>query len=351
MVVAFIELFIWFYIVHGQLHLSMIVFNYQSYKIQIIEEIEMIKEIKTVHIIGLGAVGATYGSCMYNYDKSCIRVIIGNERLERYKKGIVINRKRYFFDLHVPKPGDTKAELVIIAVKGHHLKETIDTILPIVGHDTIILSLLNGITSEDILSQSFGRDKVLHGFTIGIDALRENNEVIFRNAGNIVFGEHYPEARGKSTLVSNFFAKANISFTISNDIYKELWRKFILNVGINQTSAILRAPYGIYQACKDAQELMALVCKEVIPLAEREGIFLSNECIAEYINIIKALTPTGKTSMLQDLEAGRKTEVESFALVVINLGKKYGIPTPLNEMLYRIIRIFEQNNSLYKHSE
>lgn len=302
----------------------------------------MLNEIKTIHIIGLGAVGATYGSILNDYDSNCVKVIIDDKRLSKYKSGIVINGKRYFYDLQVPKVADSKAELIIISVKGLNLQEAINTITPLVGSDTIILSLLNGITSEDILSETFGRDKVLHGFSVGIDALRENGEVKFSTMGKIVFGEYYPEVKGKAALVAEIFSKAGINYSVPDDIRKEMWWKFMLNVGINQTSAILRAPYGVYATSSDAQKLLAIACREVIPLAEKEGISLSEADIDKYIKIIQTLSPSGKTSMLQDIEAGRKTEVESFALAVINLGKKHNIPTPVNEMLYLMLRVLEE---------
>lgn len=302
----------------------------------------MFKQIKTVHLIGLGALGAIYASIIHQHDKDCIKIILDEERMERYREGTVINGKRYFFDLTVPKPGDKPAELILVAVKGHHLKEAIDLISSMVGEDTIILSLLNGITSEDDLSRVFGREKVLHGFCVGTDSTRENNEVIFHNAGKIVFGEHYPEAKGKAGPVADFFTRTGVPFSVSDDILKRMWWKFMMNVGVNQTSAILRAPYGVYQTIREARELMASASREVIPLAEKEGIHLSEADIDEYMNHFYDLSPSGKTSMLQDIEAGRKTEVESFALTVVNLGKKHGIPAPVNEMLYRMIRVLEQ---------
>jgi 2-dehydropantoate 2-reductase len=302
----------------------------------------MQKQIKTAHIIGLGAVGATYGSILHNYDKNCAKIIVDANRFPKYQEGIVINQKRYYFDLLVPGEVNQKADLIIIAVKGLDLHRAIDTIAPLVGSDTIILSLLNGITSEDTLSRVFGRDKVLHSFCVALDSVRENDEVNFSNSGRIVFGEYYPEVKGKAALVAELFSKAGISYSIPDNILKEMWWKFMLNVGINQTSAILRAPYGVYNSIPEAQKLLVSVCREVIPLAEKEGVNLSEADIEEYIRIIKGLSPSGKTSMMQDIEAGRKTEVESFALEVINLGKKHNIPTPLNEMLYLMIRVLEQ---------
>jgi 2-dehydropantoate 2-reductase len=302
------------------------------------------KSIKTVHLIGLGAIGATYGSKLYQMDKHCFKVILNEERIDLYKQGTFINGEKYDFDLMVPKEGCPKAEFILVSVKGYNLTEAIKSITPLVGHDTIILSLLNGITSEDDLSSAFGRDKVLHGFCVGTDSLREHGRISFKNAGRIVFGEYYPEAAGKAAPVAELFSRAGISFTIPKDIRREMWWKFMMNVGINQISAVLRAPYGMFQKVPEARELLFAASGEVLPLAQKEGISLSEADISEYLEIIKTLVPESKTSMLQDIEAGRKTEVESFALTVVNLGKKYSIPTPVNEMLFRMIRVLEARN-------
>lgn len=300
-----------------------------------------VSSISTVHLIGLGAVGSAYASLLYNMDKHCIKVVLDEDRLSRYQQGTRINGTRYYFDLTVPKAGDQQAELIIIAVKGHHLRRAIEIITPLVGENTIILSLLNGITSEDDLSQVFGREKVLHGFVVGTDAGRDNGEVHFTTPGKIVFGEYYPEVSGKSAPVAELFSKAGVAYTLAQDIRKEMWWKFMMNVGVNQTSAVLRATYGDYQNIPEARELMASACREVLHLAHKEGINLSESDIDEYLRIFSTLSPQGKTSMLQDVEAGRKTEVESFALAVMNLGKKHGIPTPVNQTLYYMIRVIE----------
>lgn len=301
----------------------------------------MMSEIKTIHLIGLGAVGSTYASLFYKMNQDCIKIVVDPGRLDQYNKGILINGKKYCFDCIVPDSNSPEAEFILIAVKGHHLKNTIETIKPLVGKNTIILSLLNGITSENELSSVFGRENVLHGFCVGLDSTRENGEVRFSTHGKIVFGEHYPEAKGKAAAVANLFSGAGINHEIPNDILREMWWKFMMNVGINQTSAVLGAPYGVYQTIPEARELFASASREVLPLAQKEGINLNESDISEYFEIINTLSPSGKTSMLQDVEARRKTEVESFALAVINLGKKHGIATPVNEMLYRIIRVME----------
>ena len=115
----------------------------------------------------------------------------------------------------------------------------------------------------------------------------------------------------------------------------------MINVGINQASAVLGAPYGVFQSSPDAMALMRMLMEEVIALAQITGIDLSAEDLDEWCRILAGLSPGGKTSMLQDMEAGRKTEVEIFAGKVVSLGLRHHVPTPVNAAVLRIIKVLE----------
>jgi 2-dehydropantoate 2-reductase len=142
--------------------------------------------------------------------------------------------------------------------------------------------------------------------------------------------------------LQGFFDKAGIVSEIPRDMIRTLWWKFMINVGINQASAVLHAPYGVFQSFPEARELMESAMGEVIVLAGALKISLSIKDIEGWQAFLSSLAPTGKTSMLQDVEAGRKTEVEVFAGKVISLGKACHTPTPVNETLYRILKVMER---------
>ena len=116
----------------------------------------------------------------------------------------------------------------------------------------------------------------------------------------------------------------------------------MVNVGINQASAAMRAPYGVFQSSPDAQALTETLMREVLVLAQRLGVNLGEQDLDQWYAVLKTLSPEGKTSMLQDIEAGRKTEVEVFAGKVVELGKSYSISTPVNQTLLHIVRVLEQ---------
>ncbi|HPS85709.1 MAG TPA: ketopantoate reductase family protein [Spirochaetota bacterium] len=303
------------------------------------------KKISKIYISGLGAIGGAYGSRIFDTDPECITVIADSERITRYtKNGITINGKLYPFKYVTPEDGGDKADLILIAVKHHQLGQSIRDIEKYTGEDTVILSLLNGIVSEELVGRKYGMDKILHSFAVGTDAVREGTDIRFRNIGKIVFGTNDESRKEKVQAVKEFFERTGIPYDIPEDIIRELWWKFMLNVGINQVSAVLKAGYGIFQRVDDARELMVMASLEVVALAEKAGISLSKEDISKYIAVINTLSPEGKTSMLQDIEAGRKTEVEIFSGTVIEMGKKYGVETPVNDILFRMIRTLEQMN-------
>lgn len=301
------------------------------------------KVIKKAYLSGLGAIGSLYASKIFEVDPHHVAVIADQTRIERYQKDTVtVNGKIYPFEYVLPTGPDEPADLILIAVKQHHLRESIEAIRRFVGAETIILSLLNGITSESILGEVFGSDKLLYAFVVGTDATRQGTTTKYSNTGKIVFGEKNNRILSpRVQAVIEFFDRYHIAYQVPEDMERELWWKFMLNVGINQTSAILQANYGVFQRGEEAQWLMASACREVIQIAEQKGINLTESDIDRAIQIIKTLAPEGKTSMCQDVEAGRKTEVEIFAGTVIELGQKHGIPTPVNEVLWRMLKTIE----------
>ncbi len=306
------------------------------------------QNIQKVYIIGVGAIGGAYGSRIMENCPETLRVISGGARFDNYvENGVYVNGQKVPFTYQ--RPGETvgNADLILIAVKNHHLDQTIEDMRSLVGRDTIILSLLNGITSEDKIGAVFGMDKMLYSFCVGTDAVRDNTNIRFTNIGRIVFGDRAASASSaKVHAVSTYFDRAKLPYTVPDDIIRELWWKFMLNVGINQVSAILRAPYGSFAKEGFARDLMTDASREVIEIAKKAGIGLTENDIQKYIRVISALSPDGKTSMYQDVEAGRKTEVEIFSGAVYELGQRYGVPTPVNDLLYRFIKAIEESSAI-----
>jgi 2-dehydropantoate 2-reductase len=300
--------------------------------------------IHKVSIIGAGALGAAYGALLYDMDPGCVSFVAAGERFERLRReGVTVNGRRYAIPVLAPEDASPPADLVIVAVKNHHLDAAIGEMKNRVGGDTIILSLMNGIDSEERIGAVYGMDKVLYALTMGIDALREGNRVIYTTQGRIFFGEaKNPAVTERVARVQALFDRAGIAWETPPDMIRTLWWKFMANVGINQASAVLRAPYSAFQVPSEARDLMLSSMREVIAVAEKAGVSLTQEDIEAFDPILARLSPEGKTSMLQDVEARRKTEVEMFAGTMIALGEKYGVDVPVNRRLFEAIRNIEK---------
>ena len=306
------------------------------------------KEIKKVILCGLGAIGTIYADKLEKFDAKNFKVLVDEARLERYKKNpIKFNGRQLNFDYILPSEEDFKADLIILATKFAGLKDAIKNIKNFVKEDTVILSLLNGVTSEDIIADVYGKDKMLYSYFIGHSSVRCGNSVTHDDVNTIVFGAE--NNLGENVVaVKNFFDKVGINYKIPDDIKRSMWLKFMLNVSANQPTAILRMTFGDMFENTHFMKFAENIMREVQSVAKAEGVRNTETMVDEALKHLKTMTPEGKTSMLQDVEAGRKTEVDMFAGTVIELGKKHGIPTPYNKIMKEMIGIIEEHQDIHQ---
>ena len=306
------------------------------------------KEIKKVILCGLGAIGTIYADKLEKFDAENFKVLVDEARLERYKKNpIKFNGRQLNFDYILPSEEDFKADLIILATKFAGLKDAIKNIKNFVKEDTVILSLLNGVTSEDIIADVYGKDKMLYSYFIGHSSVRCGNSVTHDDVNTIVFGAENNLSENV-VAVKNFFDKVGINYKIPDDIKRSMWLKFMLNVSANQPTAILRMTFGDMFENTHFMKFAENIMREVQSVAKAEGVRNTETMVDEALNHLKTMTPEGKTSMLQDVEAGRKTEVDMFAGTVIELGKKHGIPTPYNKIMKEMIGIIEEHQDIHR---
>ena len=301
------------------------------------------KEIKKVLVCGIGAVGSIYADKIEKFSPDDLRILVDKNRLERYKKNpTIFNGRILNFNYILPKATDFKADLIIIATKFDGLQEIVTNIKNFVHEGTIILSLLNGVTSEKIIAETYGREKLLYSYFIGHSAIRVGRKITHDDVNTIVYGSETENVES----VKNYFEKVGINFEIPDDIIHSLWQKYMLNVATNQTTAVLRMTFGELLSNSKAMEFVKNICEEVQQIAKAEGVKGTDTLIDEVIEHLHTMIPEGKTSMLQDVEAGRKTEVDMFAGTIIKLGKKHNIQTPYNKMLKEMLDIIEESHRI-----
>lgn len=306
-------------------------------------------EIKKVLICGLGAIGSIYAVKIKNCLKGSLKVLVDKERLNIYKSSpLIYNDTKYDFDYLLPDEKNFKADLIIIATKFSGFAQAKEDIRNFVKDDTIILSLLNGVTTEKELAKLYGWDKVLYSYCICHSSVRCGRSITHDGVSKIVFGENEFEENSKNNVlrVKAFFEKCGIDYEIPEDIKRSMWLKFMLNISANPISAILKMTFGEMMQNQEFINMADKIISEAQQIAMAEGIKNADTMPRDAIQLFNSMIPDGKTSMLQDIEAGRKTEIELFSGTVVKLGEKYNIQTPYNKIVKEMIEIIHKNQDL-----
>lgn len=301
------------------------------------------KRIESVNIIGLGALGLLFGKeIMDRCGVGAVTYTMDAARYEKYR-GQTFTCNDEAVPLQMVKAEEASvADLVIVAVKYTGLEAAIQTMRNCVGPDTIIISVLNGISSEEILAQAYGADKIIYTVAQGMDAMKFGNALRYTRQGQLHIGMTHQAKEENFLALKEFFDRAGVPYIAEEDILYRMWSKFMLNVGVNQTCMVYDTNYAGMLREGEPNRTMISAMREVIALANAEGIALSEKDLNQYMDIIKTLKPEGTPSMGQDRINRKPSEVELFAGTVIRMAKPHGLYVPTNEFLYKRVQEIEQ---------
>lgn len=294
----------------------------------------MSKTIQTIDIVGLGALGVMYAEFFTKkLGKENVRILADKDRIERYKNDrITFNGEICDFQYCDAAKESRPSELMLFAVKYGALETAMEENAHLVGENTILLSVLNGIRSEEDLGRRFGREKVVHCIAQKMAAMKEGNAAFCTNKGELAIGILDGGRDENLSAVKEFFDRTGFAYSCPMDMRHAMWGKLLCNVGVNQTVSLFEGTYQSVQQEGEAREMMKAAMRETILVANAEGVALSDQDMEDWITVIDGLNPDGEPSMRQDSKAGRKTEVVLFAGTICELGKKHDIATPVNDM-------------------
>ena len=297
-------------------------------------------KIQHIDIVGLGALGVMYADFFTRkLGKECVRVLADKERVERYRKETVtFNGKVCDFNYRDAAEETESAQLLLFTVKYGALEQAMEEVAHLVGPDTILLSALNGIRSEEDLGRKFGKEKVIHCIAQKMAAMKEGNAAVCTNPGELALGVLDEGKKKNLDVVKLFFDETGFPYSCPENMRHAMWAKLLCNVGVNQTLALYGGTYRDVQKEGEAREMMKAAMRETFLVANAEGVDLTEKDLHEWVGIIDGLNPDGEPSMRQDSKAGRKTEVVLFAGTICELGKKHCIATPVNDIFMEKIR-------------
>ncbi len=300
-------------------------------------------ELKKVVIIGAGAVGCYVLWGLSQKDDIDLSVIASGKRKERFEKnGFYINDKLYKPCVKTPQEAHG-ADIVIVSVKYNALESAVADIKEIVDDHTIVMSLMNGVDSEEVIASAIGEDHVVPAL-IKVASERKENKVLFdpETTIGIVYGEKDGQTTERTKAIAALFDGTGLHYRETPVILPEIWSKYRLNVGNNQPQAMLGVGVGAYTDSEHVAAIRAGLVSELDAIAKAKGIDLSlaDSSSTRGSKVYKR----ARYSTLQDLDAKRHTEVDMFSGALVRMGQKLGIPTPYNEFTYHMIKALEEKN-------
>ena len=311
------------------------------------------KSIESVVVIGMGALGLLFGQRIrQSVGGKNFCFMMDDKRAQIHKNdvytinGAEVNFPIYSLSEYLAE-GKAAPDLIIVATKYSGLYSARSMIREIASVDTTVISLLNGITSEEILKEIIPGKQIIDCIALGMDAVRDGTNLTYKNMGRLRIGvpkgDEGNDEKYKARLIalSDFFDEVDLPYEVREDITHDMWNKLMMNVGINQTCMVYEATYGEALHKSPAKDDLKSAMYEVIKIANLEGINLTEEDYNWNISVFETLNPDGMPSMRQDALAKRPSEVELFAGTMIRYAQKHGVSVPINEKYYKIIKEME----------
>lgn len=298
-----------------------------------------------IALVGAGAVGAYFVANLCNKGSReaelCdFSVIAEGERKTRLSEnGIKVNGQVYHPEVKTPSEAGIQ-DIIIVATKSTAIKAAAEMLVPMVGEKTLVLSMLNGAESEEVIIEAIGKEHVLHSVIL-ISSRRYEDEINYDTNYNttVIYGAHeISNAEEKLEKVKAAFEGTGVNMVRSNDIMYDIWFKYARNICNNLPQAVVKAPSGMYKRSEHGKYIASKMWDEVRQIATIKGITLPEE-VQFYTD-----GEYSRYSTLQDIDNKRHTEVDSLCGYVLDIAKKEGLNLPFIEYTYHAIKVLEEQN-------
>jgi 2-dehydropantoate 2-reductase len=296
--------------------------------------------------MGSGGVGGFYGGRLANIGCDVGFVARGAHLAAMRKHGLTIENEPQG-DIHVPRVKVTDdpatlgpVDLVIIAVKLWDTEAAAKAVAPLVGPDTALLSLQNGVVKDDILRRHFGGKAVMGG--VGYVATHISRPGVIHQTGTmqrLIFGEYDGKRTARAAALLDALLTAGIQAELAPDIRRTLWEKYVFLVGLSGTTATMRRPIGPVRSNPQTRSFLFDLMKETVAVGRALGVALSEAYAGERLAFADTVPADMTSSMHHDLERGNPLEVEWLSGGVVTLGKKAGVPTPANRAVWDVLAL------------
>jgi len=294
-----------------------------------------------IAIFGSGAVGGYFGARLAQAGESVTFIARGANLAAIERDGLVVSSTAGDF---VVRPAQVTADpegvghvdAVLVGVKAWQVEDAARSMLPLLGLESTVVPLQNGVEAADQLGSVLGAEHVVDGLCRLLCELEAPGRI--RQAGmtpRIEFGERDGRRSARvEALLRAFAAASGVAAIVPDDIRAAVWEKFLFIAPFGSVGAVTRMPAGILRAVLETRRLLESAMREVSVLARARGVRLADDAVARTLRFVDGLPPEATASMQRDILAGRPSELEQQSGAVVRLGRRAGVPVPANEFLY-----------------
>jgi 2-dehydropantoate 2-reductase len=294
-------------------------------------------------VMGTGGMGGYYGGLLSKAGQDVTFIARGQHLEAILNNGLQVKSIHGDFIVAPASATDDPArlptpDLILFCTKTYGTEQAAAQLKPIVGKDTTVLSLQNGIDAAERIGEVVGMEHMVAGAT-WISSAVESPGVIRQMSEfrRVVIGELNGATTPRIQAIYEALKAAGIAAELSNNILKVMWTKFVFIAAASSFGSLTRLPIGEYRSVPETRALITRLLEEVSAVARREGIELDADVVEKTLQFIDSNGPKIKPSMQLDVEAGRRTEIDSLIGVVGRRGRELGIETPVVNMLYAVL--------------
>jgi 2-dehydropantoate 2-reductase len=294
-----------------------------------------------IAVFGAGGVGGYFGGRLAQAGEAVTFIARGEHLRAIRERGLRVDSLLGDFVVQPAHATDNPAEVgpveaVLVGVKAWQVREAAEAMRPLVGPETFVVPLQNGVEAPDELAAVLGREHVLGGFCRIIALIAGPGHI--RHAGGqpyIAFGELDNRRSERVERLRAAFSRAlGLTVDVPADIRAAMWEKFLTIASFSGVGAVTRAPIGIIRSLPETREMMVGVMREIIAVANARGIPLGEDAVQRALAFRDGLPPESTASMQRDIMEGRPSELEWQNGAVVRLGREVGVETPLNAFIY-----------------
>lgn len=294
-------------------------------------------------VMGTGGIGGYFGAVLARAGHD-VTLIARGEHLGALRKHGLSLQSPLVGDFTVRTPATDRCDepgtvdVVLMCVKTYDLEAAALQARPLVGPDTILLPIQNGVDAADRLGRIIDDERVIGGLTY-VNAHRVAPGAIRHTTGErLVFGERAGGASDRTRALREVFKHAGITAEVHPDIQLALWEKFAAACGAGALPALTRLPLGPVLACPETRQLLRDAVAEAVAVGRARGVGLPEDYAERMLELFGGYPPSARSSMLEDVEAGRKLELEALTGTVVRFGRESGVSTPANTAIYAALK-------------